>query len=93
MGTGYIFRHCRNFDPLPLGHLKMAKYSGSDVPKSMVFLAYLLGIVLAQQYWDAPFIVALAIAFGCTPFMLIPLCAIDWLILDRFRKKENRHYS
>ena len=71
----------------------MVKYSGSNLPKSMVFLAYLLGIVLAQQFWDAPFIVALAIAVGCTPFILIPLYAIDWLILDRFRREKNRHHS
>jgi hypothetical protein len=71
----------------------MAKYSGSKLPRFMVFLAYLLGIVFAQQFWEAPFIMALVIAFGCTPFMLIPLYAIDWLILDSFRREENRHYS
>jgi hypothetical protein len=71
----------------------MAKYSGAKLPKPMFLLAYVLGIVLAQQYWDAPFIVALVIAFGCIPIMLIPLYAIDWLILDSFRREENKHYS
>jgi len=93
MGNGYLFRNHRNFDYLPLGHLKMAKYSGAKLPKPMFLLAYVLGIVLAQQYWDAPFIVALVIAFGCIPIMLIPLYAIDWLILDSFRREENKHYS
>jgi len=69
------------------------KYSGTNLPKSIYFLGYVSGIVLAQQYWDAPFVVALVIAIPCTPFAIIPFYLIDWLIVDNFRKEENKHYS
>ena len=71
----------------------MAKYSGANLPKSIYFLGYVSGIVLAQQYWDAPFVLAVVIAIPCSPFTMIPIYLIDWLILDRLRKEADRHYS
>ena len=71
----------------------MAKYSGANLPKSIYLLGYILGIILAQQYWDAPFVLAVVIAIPCTLFTMIPFYLTDWLILDRFRKEENQHYS
>ena len=72
---------------------EVAKYSGANFPKSIWFLGYVSGIVLAQQYWDAPFVLALVIAIPCSPFTMIPFYLIDWLILDRLRKEADRHYS
>ncbi len=71
----------------------MAKYSGANFPKSIWFLGYVAGIVLAQQYWDAPFALALVIAIPCAPFIILPFYIIDSLILDNFRKSENKHFS
>jgi phage shock protein PspC (stress-responsive transcriptional regulator) len=71
----------------------MAKYSGANLPKSIYFLGYISGIVFAQQYWDAPIVVAAVIAIPCTMFTMIPFYLIDWLILDRFRKEVDRRYS